>query len=138
MRVGATQLVSFPGRGPVARDGGVAGTPDPRMPQRQVREALDTLRVRCRAAEEAAAAAALAESRARAELARMRQRCQHMLEATALEVLELKRELQARDRLAMEQRLDSLRSSASPQPAANEDDEIPFDRIDAVLAASPI
>jgi hypothetical protein len=106
------------------------------MPRRLVREAIDSLRARCRAAEEVATAAALAESRARAEFERTRQHCQQMLEATALELLEVKRELQARDRLAMAPRSDSLQSSAELQPAIDEDAEILFDRIDAVLAAS--
>jgi hypothetical protein len=131
-------VVSFPGRSPVAAGvaAGVPGQGDLRMPQRLVREAIDSLRVRCRAAEEAATAAALAESRARAELERTRQRCQQLLEAAALELLEVKRELQARESLAMAPRSDSLESSTELQPAIDEDADIPFDRIDAVLAAS--
>jgi hypothetical protein len=140
MRVGATQLLSFPGRSPAAADvaAGVTGQGDLRTRQRLVREAIDSLRARCRAAEEAATAAALAESRARAELERTRQHCQQLLEAAALELLELKRELQPRDRLAMAPRSDSLQSSTGPQPVIDDDAEIPFDRIDAALAASPL
>jgi hypothetical protein len=140
-RLGATHVVSFPGGTPVAGDcaAGVAGKRGHRLPDGLVREAIESLRDRCRAAEDAATAAAAAESRARAELLRMRQVCQQMLEATALEVLELKRELQARDRMATDRGSDSSQSPAMLRPTADvTDDEIPFDRIEAVLAASPL
>jgi len=112
-RLAASQVVSF---SRVAAD--VAAT-----------ESIESLRGRCWAAEHAARTAAAEASQARAELLRIRQTCQAMLDATALEVLELKRELQARDRAALKQRS----SPATPRT----EDEIPFDEIEAALAASP-
>jgi hypothetical protein len=50
----------------------------------------------------------------------------------------LRRELQARDRTAAGQRVDSSQSPAMCPAAHVDDDEIPFDRIEAVLAASPL
>jgi hypothetical protein len=138
-RLGATQVLSFPERSPVADDFAPGtGKYDPRLPEALARTAIESLRIRCRDAEGAATAAATAESRARAELSRMRQTCQQMLETMALEVLELRRELEARDRTAAAQRIDSRQPPAMCPAARIDDDEIPFDRIEAVLAASPL
>jgi hypothetical protein len=74
-----------------------------------------------------------------AELLRTREICQQMLDAMSLEVLQLRRELQARDRLAPQQQSAASGSSAAPRcPARGLDDEIPFDEIEAALAASPV
>lgn len=118
--LGATQVLALP-RVPLAADD------------------IESLRARCTAAETAATTAEAAASAARAELLQMRQTCQQMLEASALEVLELKRELQARSRVAMDRAADSSRSpEMHPASADTAEDEIPFDRIEAVLAASPL
>jgi len=112
-RIAASQVVSFPR---VIPDGAAADT-------------IESLRGRCWAAEDAARVAVAEATRARDELARIRQACQQMLDATALELLELKRTLRVRDRATLNQR-------SSPVPPRTED-EIPFDEIEAVLAASP-
>ena len=107
-------------------------------------ESIESLRGRLKAAEDAASASAAEASHARAELSRIRQMCQQMLDATALEVLELKRELQARDRLTLNQRSETSEPSAArPSAAASRftdriADDIPFHEIEAVLAASPL
>ena len=90
-------------------------------------ESIETLRATCAAAEDAATAAVAQDSPAHAELQRMRHTFQQMLDALSLEVLLLKRELQARDRAALPRR-----------PEHRLDAEIAFDEIDALLAATPL
>ncbi len=90
-------------------------------------ESIEALRARCAAAEDAATAAVAQDPGAQAELHRTRQIFQQMLDAMSLEVLQLKRELEARDRAAL------------PRPSDNRlDAEISFDAIDAMLAATPL
>jgi hypothetical protein len=90
-------------------------------------ESIEALRAKCAAAEDAATAAVSHDPRAQAELLRTRQVFQQMLDAMSLEVLQLKRELEARDRAALPR-----------QPDNRLDAELSFDEIDAVLAASPL
>ena len=75
----------------------------------------------------AATAAVAQDSSAQAELLRTRQIFQQMLDAMSLEILQLKRELEARDRAALPR-----------QPENRLDAEISFDEIDALLAATPL
>ena len=85
------------------------------------------IRGRHPAAEDAATAAVAQGSPAHAELLRTRQVFQQMLDAMSLEILQLKRELEARDRAVL------------PRQADNRlDAEISFDEIDALLAATPL
>jgi hypothetical protein len=107
-RVAASQVVSFRSRG-------------------VMQESIEALRAKCVAAEEAATAAVAPDSPAHAELLRTRQIFQQMLDAMSLEVLLLKRELEARDRAALPR-----------QPENRLDAEISFDEIDALLATTPL
>ena len=130
-RLGATQVVSFPQKHNLPLSDGLAA------------ESIESLRGRWKAAEDAARASAAEASRARAELVRIRQVCQQMLDATALEVLQLKRELQSRERVALDQRSETSESSAiRPSAPASRfteiEAEIPFHEIEAALAASPV
>ena len=107
-RLAGSQVVSFRSRGLLA-------------------DSIEALRVKCVAAEQAATAAVAQDSGAHAELLRMRQIYQEMLDAMSLEVLQLKRELEARDRAALPR-----------QPENRLDAEISFDEIDALLATTPL
>src|SRR3954469_25870190 len=74
-----------------------------------------------------------------AELVRTRHIFQQKLDAMSLEILELKRKLQARDRLALGQGGDRSGAATTTHSRARGcDDEIPFDEIDAMLAATPL
>ena len=118
-RVGANQVVSFPARSLAP-------------------ETMESLRARFKAIEDAAAAARAEALRARAELLRVRETCQQMLDASALDVLQLTRDLQARDRVAAVP-VSVCDSRATAQSAVRgADDDIPFDVIEAALAASPL
>ena len=118
-RLAASQVVSIRSRGLMAAS-------------------IEALRAKCRAAEDAATAAVAQDSGAHAELLRTRQVFQQMLDAMSLEVLQLKRELQARDQAALQQQSENSQSPASPSVARRSDDEIRFDEIDALLEASPL
>ena len=119
-RLAARQVVSFPSRA--------------LMP-----ESIESLREKCATAEEAATAAVAEDQPAYAELVRTRQVFQQMLDAMSLEILQLKRELQARDQAAQGQLSDSGPPAVRRQPAARGiDDEISFDEIDALLASTPL
>ena len=118
-RLAVSQVVSFPSCAP--------------MP-----ESIESLRGKCAAAEEAATAAVAQDPRAHAELLRTRQIFQQMLDAMSLEILQLQRELQARDQAALHPRSESGESSVLPSVARGLEDEISFDEIDAVLATTPL
>jgi hypothetical protein len=134
-RLGATQVVSFPRVGAFA-DGSAMGRRDHLRPAHP--EGIEALRARCSAAEHAAVTAAAAASRAREELWLTREMCQQMLETTALEILELKRELQAHDRMFRARESDNRPHQVTMPAERDQDDEIPFDLIDAILATSPL
>jgi hypothetical protein len=119
-RLAASQVVPFPSRALVP-------------------ESIESLREKCAAAEESATAAVAEDQPAYAELVRTRQVFQQMLDAMSLDILQLKRELQARDQASVDQPSDSGQPSAQPQRVARGiDDEISFDEIDALLAATPL
>ena len=119
-RLAASQVVLFPSRA--------------LMP-----ESIESLREKCAAAEESATAAVAEDQPAYAELVRTRQVFQQMLDAMSLEILQLKRELQARDQASVDPLSDSGPSPVQPRPVARGiDDEISFDEIDALLAATPL
>jgi hypothetical protein len=145
-RLGATQVVSFPPVSSLAAHvaAGVAAHKHNQPSfDALAAEGVESLHRRCRAAEDAARASAAEASHARAEVLRIRQVCQQMLDATALEILQLKRELQSRDRVALNQRSETSESSAiRPSAPASRfteiEAEIPFHEIEAALAASPL
>jgi hypothetical protein len=139
-RLSVSQVVSFPRISPNADEvvAGVISAQDHPSLRGVAAQSIELLRARCKAAEDAARAAGADASRARAELLRTRQVCQEMLDASVLEVLQLKRELQARDEQALHQSSRS-ESPAVPQPTDDSgDDEIPFHKIEAALAATPL
>jgi hypothetical protein len=119
-RLAATQIMSFPLRGVVP-------------------ESVEALRATCAAAEDAASVAIVPDSPAYAELLRTREIFQQLLDAMSLEMVQLKRELQARDRLVRAVPAPLAPSSAVPQALVRRfDDEIRLDEIDAVLARTPL
>jgi hypothetical protein len=139
-RLAVSQVVSFPRISPMADEvaAGVISAQDHPSLRSVAAHSIELLRARCKAAEDAARAAGAEASRARAELLRTRQVCQEMLDASVLEVLQLKRELQARDEQALQQPSGSD-TPAMPQSADDSgEDEIPFHKIEAALAATPL
>jgi hypothetical protein len=112
----------------IARLGHVVGSQRYDLSSRDLMpDSIEPLRAKCAASDDAATAAVTQDPRAEAELVRTRQIFQQTLDAMSLELLQLKCELQARDRAAL------------PRPTENRlEAEIPFDEIDALLAATPL